>query len=318
MSPKVSIIIPCQGINFNTRESIEHCLSLEYSAFEVLVLPDSAPDTDPPGITVIPTGKIGPGEKRDMAVGQAEGEFLAFIDDDAYPARSWLKEAVEHFHDSQVAAVVGPAVTPASDSLRQRASGFTYSAFIGSGGNRYRYIPQRQREVDDYPSCNFIVRKSVFKELGGFSTVFWPGEDTKFCFELTKKLHKRIIYDPKVLVYHHRRKLFIPHLKQVWSYAVHRGCFVKKFPGTSLRVLYFLPSLLFLGLIVGIPTSIFSSVVRVIFLSLITLYVLLALTSSLQARELRAMPLVVLGIISTHLTYGLGFLKGLCSKELVK
>ena len=318
MNSKVSIMIPCREINGYARESIEHCLALDYPDFEILVLSDSEPGFDHPHVKVFPTGIIGPAEKRDLAANHANGEILAFIDDDAYPAVHWLKEAVKHFTNDDVAAVGGPAVTPPSDSLLQKASGLVYSSFLGSGSLRARYIPGKQSEVDDHPSCNFVIRKSVFQQVGGFSTLFWPGEDTKLCLEVTNELHKKIIYDPKVLVYHHRRSLFRPHLRQVWSYAVHRGYFAKRFPQTSLKLSYFLPSLLCLGLVFGTVASFFNSVVELLFLSALGVYLLLALLSSIQSKEIKAIPLVFWGIITTHLTYGTGFIKGLLTRRLAR
>jgi len=315
VSSKVSIVIPCREVDSFTRESIEHCLSLDYPDFEILLLPDSEPDIDFPMVKVIPSGPVGPSEKRDLALDYTGGEIIAFIDNDAYPREDWLREGVKHFKEDDIAAVGGPAVTPPSDSLLAQASGFVFSSFLGSGSLSFRYIPKAQRYVDDYPSCNLIIRKSVLQELGGFSTFFWPGEDTKLCLEITNKLNKKIICDPEVLVYHHRRNLFRPHLKQVWSYAVHRGYFVKILPQTSLRVSFFIPSLFCLGLLFGIVVSFLNPILRIIFLSIITVYLLLALASSLQSKDIRMAPLVFLGIISTHIIYGIGFIKGLFTKE---
>jgi len=318
VNSRVSIIIPCREINSYARESIEHCLSLDYPDFEVLLLPDSEQDIDSLNVRVIPTGPIGPSEKRDLALNHASGEILAFIDDDAYPSECWLREAVKHFKDDEVAAVGGPAVTPPGDSLLQKASGFVYSSFLGSGSLGFRYIPKGQREVDDYPSCNFVIKRSFFQESGGFNTLFWPGEDTKLCLEITNKLHKKIIYDPRVLVYHHRRSLFRPHLRQIWSYAVHRGYFAKKFPQNSRRVSFLLPSLFCLGLLFGIVASLLNPILRMIFLSVIAVYLLVALCSSLQSKDIRITPLMFSGIITTHLTYGTGFIKGLLTRRLAR
>jgi GT2 family glycosyltransferase len=186
---------------------------------------------------------------------------------------------------------------------------------MGGGSYTFRYMPKKQREVDDYPSCNFIVRTSIFDELGGFDTNFWPGEDTKLCLEITKKLGKKIIYDPKVLVYHHRRKLFLPHLKQVGNYAVHRGYFSKRFPETSLRFSYFLPSLFFIFILAGAITSLIFSSFRLGFMAVISVYMALVFISSLN-KDLKSIPFTFLGIISTHLLYGAGFLKGLALRRL--
>lgn len=318
MNPRVSIIIPCKEIGDYARESIERCLKLDYPDFEILVLPDAESTLNLPGVKIIPTGPVGPAEKRDLAASMADSEFLAFIDDDAYPDKLWLKKAMRHFQDADIAAVGGPGITPETDGLRQKASGLVFSSRIGSGSNSFRNTPRQQMEIDDCPSCNFIIRKSVFQQVGGFDTHFWPGEDTKLCLEVTKKLKKRIIYDPEVLVYHHRRKLFKPHLKQVWNYALHRGYFVKKLPQTSRRLFYFLPSIFLLGIVFGIIASFLNPVLKLVFLSALAFYLLLVLISSFESKSVKMAPLVFLGVIATHLTYGAGFLKGLLSREVVR
>ena len=318
MNPRVSIIIPCKEIGGYARESIEHCLKLDYPDFEIMVLPDAESTLNLSRVKIIPTGPVGPAEKRDLAASKAEGEFLAFIDDDAYPDKLWLKKAMKHFQDMDIAAVGGPGITPETDGLRQKASGLVLSSRIGSGANSFRNTPRQQMEIDDCPSCNFIIRKSVFQQVGGFDTHFWPGEDTKLCLEVTKKLKKRIIYDPEVLVYHHRRKLFKPHLKQVWNYAIHRGYFAKKLPQTSRRIFYFLPSVFLLGIILGTIASFLNPILRLVFLSALALYLLLTLITSFESRSMKVAPLVFLGVIATHLTYGAGFLKGLFAREVVR
>src|SRR5208337_350793 len=174
--------------------------------------PDDASEFPDPRVRVIPTGPIGPAEKRDLAIGRATGDVLAFIDDDAYPRPDWLKNAMPLFSD-QVAAVCGPGVTPPSDGRLQKASGAVFASLLGGGNMTYRYIPGHAREVDDYPSCNFLIKKDVMLLLGGFDTRYWPGEDTKLCLDLTRNLRKKILYSPDVFVYHHRRNLFVPHLK---------------------------------------------------------------------------------------------------------
>jgi GT2 family glycosyltransferase len=184
-----------------------------------------------------------------------------------------------------------------------------------SGQYRYRYIPQKMRDVDDYPSCNLLVRKSVMDSLGGFDTKFWPGEDTKLCLDITHKLKKKIIYDPQVLVYHHRRKIYLAHLKQISNYGLHRGYFVKKYPETSLRLSYFLPTFFVLGLVSGGVISMLAPWFKTVYLTCLGLYLLLAFISSLS-KELQLIFPVFFVIIFSHIAYGIFFLKGLFSTRL--
>jgi len=296
---------------------VGRCLGIDFPDFEILILSDSPLDkrfTDP-RIRVFPTGPLSPPRKRDMALVYARGEIIAFLDDDAYPQKDWLKEAADIFSDAQVAAVGGPAVTPDEDSPRQKASGAVYSSFLVSGPHTCRYVPLKRKQIDDYPTCNFFVRKSILEELGGFKTNFWPGEDTKLCLDIIQRCRKKIIYDPAVLVYHHRRPLFLPHLRQVASYALHRGYFVKRFPATSFKASYFVPSLFLSGLIFGAALSLFIPLFKAIYFTVLSFYLILAFIAGITS-GMRLAHLVFAGIILTHLTYGLYFIKGLFSKKM--
>lgn len=351
----VSIIVAVKKDNLYLRECIESCLKLDYPDFEILVLPDNDLILNYPKTRVIPTGELTPPLKRDMALSQAKGEILAFLDDDAYPDKDWLTKALRHFESPEIAAVGGPAVTPEADSLRQKASGLVYSSYLMSGQYVYRYLPRPQRFVDDYPSCNFLVRKSVMRELGGFNTKFWPGEDTFFCLKIVRDLKKKIIYDPQVLVYHHRRSLFKGHLKQIANYALHRGYFVKRFPETSFRLTYFLPSFFVLGLFFGRVISLLNPALTSSYFSLIGVYLAIVYIFAVKGNlfvirskssfqippplvggvrgggvsrvsadgwvatakeDFRLIFLVFWGIIFSHLVYGLYFIKGLFSSKL--
>jgi len=316
----VSIIIAAKTWQKDLEECISKCQGLDFTDFEILVLPDEplgsgCPLMENGGLSIFPTGPVRPAEKRDMAIKCAKGEVIAFIDDDAYPAKDWLKNALENFKDQTIAAVGGPAVTCPEDNLRQKASGIVYQSTLVSARFNYRYIPKEKREVDDFPSCNFLVRKSILQELGGFNTDFWPGEDTKLCFDITQKLGKKIIYDPKVFVWHHRRPLIIAHLRQVARYGVHRGYFAKRYPETSRKLSYFVPSIFLFFLIIGGILAISSAPIRQVYLLGLSLYFLLVFIFSIS-NGLSLFFLVFPGIILTHLAYGVYFLKGIISRKL--
>jgi GT2 family glycosyltransferase len=153
------------------------------------------------------------------------------------------------------------------------------------------------------------------RAIGGFNTTFWPGEDTKFCDDIVTKTGKRIVYAPDVLVYHHRRTLFRQHLKQVANYALHRGYFVKRYPRTSLKPAYFVPSAFVLGVAAGAALPWMSAWMRSVYAVVAGIYAAAVLvTAAAQPRRLAAP--VAAGIVLTHLTYGIYFLRGLFSGRL--
>jgi len=299
-------------------ESMVHLRRLDYDDFEVFILPDRDTGVRLAGARVIPSGPVGPAEKRDLAAGYATGEVLAFLDDDAYPARDWLSKAACHFTDPEVAAVGGPAVTPGSDSTLQKASGAVFASRLTSSSYVYRYLPRRKRDVDDFPTVNLFVRRSVFDEVGGFDTDYWPGEDTKLCLDITSR-GLRIVYDPEVMAWHHRRPLFATHLRQVSRYAFQRGVFVRAFPETSLRPGYFVPSAFVVFMLLGPALAAVHPGLFVAWVSVVFLYAAAVAAAALGAAAFWRSPAVGLatapGIVLTHLVYGINFLRGLTARR---
>jgi len=314
-TPKVSIIVPCKNVDIYVQECIDGCMALDYPSTEILLLPDSPPGLESRGGNTIPTGPLKPGSKRNIGVKHATGEFYAFIDSDAYPTRDWLRNSLRYFADPDVAGVGGPSITPEGDSLMQKASGAVYSSMIGGFKFAFRYSFKKFQETDDLPSCNLIVRASVFNKTGGFDDGFLTGEDTKACMDIVYRQGKRLIYAPDVAVYHHRRPLFKPHLKQVWTYARHRGFFAKIFPRTSRRLIYFMPSVFVAALVGGVLLS-FIPLIKFLFTIMCTAYLVGIVLAGLSTKNLRLFLIVPVGISLTHLTYGVGFISGLLSEKV--
>jgi cellulose synthase/poly-beta-1,6-N-acetylglucosamine synthase-like glycosyltransferase len=315
-NPKVSIIIPCKEIDGYTLECVNYCKELDYDDYEVIVLPDNSDNLggSVKGVIVIPTGNVTPGRKRNIGVKYAKGDLCAFIDSDARPGKSWLKNAVRYFNDPEVVAVGGPGLTPPEDSPMQKASGYILSSFIVGGlSSRYRDSGE-VKESNDVHSCNFIVRKSVVEEIG-WNEKYWPGEDSLMCLEL-KRRGMKVLEAPDVVVYHHRRPLFKAHLKQISRFGLHRGFFAKKYRGNSLRLTYFFPSILILFLVVGGVISYFYPIFRVMYFSLISAYLASTLVNAFLTKDVKLFLPVWVGTILTHLTYGAHFLAGLMKKEL--
>jgi len=267
---------------------------------------------------------VRPAEKRNLGIKAAKGEIIAFIDDDAYPDAHWLEYAVRYFGDETIGAVGGPGVTPPGDSFLARMGGRVYDNLLVSGNYRYRYKAGGvRRDVDDYPSCNLFVRKSLLDSFGGYRTDFWPGEDTLLCKDIVDA-GKRIVYDPWVVVCHHRRPLFGAHLRQLGRYAFHRGYFCKRYPSNSLRLSYFIPTLfvayLFIwAILVAIPQPDIMSVELfciwqgIISMPMLT-YILLVLLTSFSLNP-AVWVITLCGVLATHVTYGIRFLGGLLAKK---
>jgi len=314
----ISVVIACPAPSPFLTECLNALAHQTYGHFEVIVLPDAPADLGPHpfDLRVLPTGKTRPAEKRNEGIRAARGEIVAFIDDDAYPVPNWLEHAVAYFTLPDVGGVGGPGVTPPNDPFLAQAGGRVYANRFVSGNFRWRYIGDRVRpSVDDVPSCNLFVRTDILKAINGYRTDFWPGEDTILCSDIVFGQKKRIVYDPWALVYHHRRPLFGPHLRQIGRYALHRGHFAKRFPATSLRLSYLVPTLFVLGLAVGAPLAFLHPWFRVAYLAVLATYGTLTFLSSIHTSP--SMWLVTwLGVMATHAVYGVRFLIGLVTRRM--
>lgn len=332
--PLVSVVIACPAGSWMLDECLKALSEQTYRDFEVIVLPDGPDDgkicAAAQGIPcrVMPTGKVRPAEKRNLGIQAATGEVIAFIDDDAYPETHWIENAVKYFSNPEIGGVGGPGVTPPGDGFLARAGGRVYENALVSGSYRYRYVGGRVlRDVDDYPSCNLFVRTSLLQSFGGYRTDFWPGEDTLLCRSIVCDEKKRIVYDPWTIVYHHRRKLFGPHLRQLGRYAFHRGYFVKRFPENSFHLAYFVPSVFVLYTVLlalawaTVPFwPVHGATVDALWLSAwfvsapMALYLLMVAVTALAWNPI--MWLVSgAGVVASHLWYGVRFVQGLCARK---
>jgi hypothetical protein len=164
-----------------------------------------------------------------------------------------------------------------------------------------------------------VIRKSVLNAIQSLLPDVWPGEEIVLCGMIVKDLKEKIVYDPEVVVYHHRQKLFGPYLRQIWKYGEVKGHLLRKYR-RYVRLIFYLPTLLVLWIVVGIPLSVLSPLVGCIYGSSLLAYSFLSIANAIlvgsKERSGKIAVLVLLGTIATHLCYGVAFLKGILSKRL--
>jgi len=322
-----SIIIPVKEINDYILKNLSIIQNLDNSDYEIIILPNCNDKSCKnlikkyKKLKIIHTGKVGPGEKRDIGAKIALGDILVFLDDDSFPKLDLLTIAKKVFDNKKIMAVGGPGITPKDSSFWEKVSGAVYLSKF-SGGNPERYLSIGDiKEIDDWPSVNLMVRKINFLEVNGFDSSFWPGEDTLFCLKLkTHFPQKHFKYVPDAVVWHYRRKGFFRHLKQNFAYGLHRGYFAKKYPDTSFKIMYFLPSMFLIFNILYI-INVFNKIdiINYIFLFgwiLYTLNLILAIIDIVKIEGYLISLFSIIYIYFTHLTYGFGFFLGLTKTKL--
>jgi glycosyltransferase involved in cell wall biosynthesis len=315
------VIVPLHRLTPHARRCLETAVAVCGERDEVIAVSDQPVEGLPDGVRVLHTESAhdtSPAEKRDAAAAVARGEFCAFLDDDAYPAPDWIECALARFaSDPAIAAIGGPGVTPPASPLRERVGGAFYESPFGSGALRLRFTPiGGVRDVDDWPAYNFFVRTQALADVGGWASRFYGGEDTKLCLALVQAGH-RIVYDPEVVVYHFRRPVFGPHMRQVGNVGRHRGYFFRAYPETSRRPIFFAPAaaLLAAPAVLAWASRRRGRAARVAALAAGGAGAISA-TALRDGADAPVAVLLPLALAAGHGAYGAGFLRGLATTEI--
>lgn len=325
--PLVSIIIPVSA----SEKTIEKCLASIYSqdyptnGFEViLVRSKSSSNMRLSAFHVNEiNANVSPGAKRNIAAKKARGDIIALCDDDVVVHPKWLRNLVSHFEDPLVAVVGGPNENPSDANLKERCSGYIFSSFLGSAQMCARYQPNgssiREADETDLIACNMAVRKSVMEKFA-FPENIWPNEENIFCHNVKKSGYK-LIYDSSAVVWHQRRPIFLPHLRQVFRYGWGRGQMMLLCP-ESKKGVFIIPSIFVLSLIGGMLLSLVNSFFLIIYLSALLAYAVTVLVTSakiaVQKNDFKGFFLLPAAFFLHHCAYGLGLLYGGLFRRKVK
>lgn len=215
--------MPVERIGGDAERAIESVLRQEAPFPFELILVSAAPLAMQVGTALrnVIEPNRNPATRRNRAVSEAEGEILAFIDDDAVAEAGWLATAVAYLDANPgVMALGGPDPAP-SDSTPAELIAETLLAtpWIGSGlvchENRPGIFPVTRGS--DIALVNLFVRRSAF--CGFDESIGYIGEDTA----LIDALMPAVVYHSGVRVFHRRRPFPGPYLRQRWRYRVKTG-----------------------------------------------------------------------------------------------
>ncbi|MEI6700456.1 MAG: glycosyltransferase [Actinomycetota bacterium] len=158
---QLSIIVP----TFHRPDLLERCLQLLIPQVdglegggEIIVVNDGGAlqlvdALTHPTIRILESHGVGPGRARNLGIGEARGEILAFTDDDATVARNWVATLLSEFDATpEAVGVRGVVQSVPFDPL------FEHSVEDSTGGG--------------YLTCNVAYRASAIRAIGGFDPAF--------------------------------------------------------------------------------------------------------------------------------------------------
>jgi mycofactocin system glycosyltransferase len=227
--PMVSVVIPV----YNRPQEIQECLAslenLDYPAdkVEVIVVDDASRDHTLAVVRqfdvrlIVQSYNQGQSAARNTGAAAARGEIVAFMDSDCIAHPGWLSDLVPYFQDPRVALVGGFVDAyfneKRMDRYEQACSALNMGSqpVMGRGDNCVFYVP----------TCNMMVRKDIYKRVGGLDANLRVGEDVDLCWRLMAAGH-HLLYIPRGTVLHKHRNRLLPGFLRRFDY------------GTSEAVLY--------------------------------------------------------------------------------
>lgn len=170
---------------------------------------------------------------RNCGLELAQGEIIAFTDDDALVDRHWLAGMVRGFAAAEnVACVTGLTLPAELDTAAQvwfeRFGGF------GRGFSRRVFDLGNNRPPDPlYPfrgsifgsGVNMAFHTSILRRVGGFDpalgagSLALSGEDFDAWFRILREGYQ-IVYEPSAIVHHSHRKDYGALRRQIYGYGV--------------------------------------------------------------------------------------------------
>jgi mycofactocin system glycosyltransferase len=210
-APTVAVIIPTRDRASELAECLRSVTSQDYGEgrIEVIVVDDGSRDGTADLVRAFPCRLMrniesrGQSYCRNLAVAQARAEILAFIDSDCVAEPTWLREIVPYFQWERVGAVGGCVAGYFHKSALDRYEDAFSPLQMGS---RILY-DNGSRSTLYAPTCNLLVRRSVYGETGGINEKMSVGEDVDFCWRMRRRGY-HLLYTPSGVVRHrHRNEL---------------------------------------------------------------------------------------------------------------
>jgi cellulose synthase/poly-beta-1,6-N-acetylglucosamine synthase-like glycosyltransferase len=310
---KVVIIVPFVALNNYVLECIKGCLKLNYSNFQLILLPDEAitliDELRTERVKIMPTGDVTIAKKRNIAINKFQDtDYYAFIDSDAYPHQEWLRNATKAFLKSNtIGAVGGPNISPHNERLFQKVVGNALKSFSVSGIDAFSKKISKNRFCLKLPTCNLLVAKETIMLCHGFHEDMEIREDCLLCGDI-RRSGKKIFFDNTVIVYHQNRFLGRHFLAQRMAYSYYLIKAIRK-ENSLFNLSFLIPVFFSLFLIIGLFFSFLNPHTMAAWSMVVVLYFLAVIFEAVRySDKIIEIPLTLAAVLIGNLGYSMGFI----------
>lgn len=209
----VSVIIVTRNRPQMVRDCLDHLRRQTRPPDEVVIVDSSTgKDTqavldDYPEVVRlrIPDGRNNMPQARNVGIAHAQGEIIAFLDDDSMAQPDWLRYLLEPYADPAVGGV-GGRVIDALEQARATSDDPRVGTIQRNGKMTTNFILDTGRpvEVDHVRGCNMSFRRVALERIGGFDVRYIGSnvcEETDVCLSV-KRAGRKMVYQPAAVVDH--------------------------------------------------------------------------------------------------------------------
>jgi len=240
---RATVVVPtiCQNPARLVR-TIEALLDLDYPDFEIIVV-DNRTEADRPALPDFSGGervrvsvetKRGVSAARNRGIADAQGDIVAFTDDDAVVDRDWLRVLGSRFAlDADVEGIGGLVLPMEIDTPSQ----LWFEEFYGGFSQSFdaeMFSMERLKGVDElFPYApgrfgagnNMAFRRSTLLRSGGFNVCLGTGTPARGGEDLAIFVNLLLAggttaFEPAALVRHSHRRTEYEFMRQVFGYGV--------------------------------------------------------------------------------------------------
>ncbi|MDA7791612.1 glycosyltransferase family 2 protein [Opitutales bacterium] len=322
--PLVSVVVPCKNEQSYIAMVIENILAQDYPAdcLEIFLIDGKSSD----GTLLIiesytnlhahlhllnnDAGTVPHGLNK--AITMVKGTVFLRMDAHCIYPQNYISELVRHLFIYDADNVGGVCnIQPGADTVIARTIAFCNGHPFGIGNAQWRYAENGIREVDTVPfGC---YKMSVFEKIGCFDEDLIRNQDDEFNARL-KKSGGNIFLIPSIKCKYFARDNLSKMARMFYQYGLYKPLGNKKL-GSISTFRQLVPVWFVLFLLSGALTCLFRPQMFPYFLIFIAFYLLVAFLASVsnafKQNSIAQLFLAPICFFTIHISYGVGYLKGL-------
>lgn len=320
MSKTVSIVIPCRNEGKYIGKCIESFLNQSYPQELLEILVGDGMSTDDTreiisniakehkNVIMLDNEGLTAPKAMNLGIKYSKADVIIIFGAHAYADENFVLENIKALENKEVGCA-GGVITTVNENLKGAAIAEAMSCPFGVGNALFRFA-DKECYVD---TVGFgAYRKTLLNEIGYFDEELVRNQDDELNFRVEKSGAK-ILLSPKIKSTYYSRGDFKKLWRQYFQYGFWKVRVIQKH-NRPASIRHLIPLFFVTYLIGGGILSIFSPIIRSLYLIVMALYLMLDIYFSTKIslkKNARYFIYLLVSFPILHTSYGLGFIMGI-------